>query len=128
MRYLLYKIQIFTEGKNENIGELGACRGGVGEFLRDEKDEAIRNGERVSGETNDRQHEKLVLGALHLIGNCRDDKRDEEGEKAIDAAGGVELVNANVFGQEIGVPCRITRAEKLVDRGGKDDPPNEGEE
>ncbi len=95
---------LFLKGQGKDIGKLCARGGGVREFLRDKKDKAVNSGERIRDKTNDRQHQKLVLSACHLIADGGNDERDEKREKAIDTARRVEIVDAHVFGQEVCMP------------------------
>ena len=107
---------LFLKGQGEDIGKLRFGNGRVRVFLRQKKDETVYDGEGKRDKTNDRQHEKLVLGARHLVTDRGNDEGDEEGDEAVDAACGVKIVYTDVLGEEIRVPCGISGGEKRVDR------------
>lgn len=103
------------EGQRENIGKLCFCRDGVWIFLGNEPNEAIDHSECKRDIADKRQHEKLVGGIAQAITDKGHEKRDGEGDGAIDTAGCIEIVDAHVIGQEVRVPRGKTRGKKLVD-------------
>ena len=106
---------LFLEGKSENVGKLCFGNGCVGVFLRQKKDETVYDGECKCDKTNDRQHEKLVLGACHLIADRGNDEGDKEGDEAVDTARSIKIVYANMLGKEVCMPCGITGGKERVD-------------
>lgn len=106
---------LFLKGKGENVGELSFGNGCVRIFLRQKKDKTVYDRERKCDKTNDRQHEKLVLGACHLIADRGNDEGDKEGDEAVDTARSIKIVYANMLGKEVCVPCGITGGKERVD-------------
>lgn len=116
------------EGEREDIGKLGARGLCIGKFLRDEPNEAVKDGERKRDISDGDQHRLLLRCILERITDGGNDEREDICKGAIDAACGIEIVHAHVFGQKIGIPCGKARGEKLVDGTARDDEHDEPNE
>ena len=101
-------------GEGEDIGEFRSRLGRVGEFLRNEPDRAVDDGEGERDESDGDEHGKLLRCAGERVADRGNGERDRKGDGAVYAACGVEIVHAHVIGQEVCVPCRKAGGEKLV--------------
>ena len=103
------------EGKREDIGKFRARFRGVRKFLWNQPDCAIHDGKRECDESDGDEHGSFLRGIFQAIADCGNGKRNGKGDGAVDAACGIEIIHADVIGQEICIPCRKAGSEKLVD-------------
>ena len=103
------------ERKCEDIGKLCFRHGRVGKFFRDQPDQAVDDGKREGDESDGDEHRLFLRGILQAVADCGNRERDSKRDGAVDATCGIEIVYADVIGQEVCVPGRKARSEKLVD-------------
>ena len=116
------------KGKREDIRKLRDRCLRVREFLGDEPDDAVNDGEGERDITNDRQHRELVGRARERVTDGGNDECEDIRKCAVDATCGIEIVYAHVVGQEVRVPCGKAGSEELVDGVCRDDEHDEPDE
>ena len=116
---------LISERKGEDIGKFRFCRRCIGEFLRNQPDHTVHDGKREGDESDGDEHGAFLRGSLERVSDGGNGKRDGKRDGAVDAACGVKIIHTDVIGQEIRVPCREARGEKLVDGVCDDDQDNE---
>ena len=87
----------------------------VGIFFGNDPDQTVDHGECECGKADDGQGKELMLGACYVIADDGNDERYGKGDGAVDAACGIEIIDAYVIGKEVGIPCGKTGSEELID-------------
>ena len=108
------KTSVF-EGKRKDIGKFRARFRGVRKFLWNQPDRAIYDGKRKGDEADGDEHGSFLRCIFQAIADCGNGKRNREGDGTVDAAGGIEIIHADVIGQKICIPCGKAGSEKLID-------------
>ena len=116
------------EGEREDIGKFRARFRGVRKFLWNQPNRAIHDGKRESDESDGDEHGSFLRSIFQAVSDCGNGKCDGEGDGAVDAACGIEIIHADVVGQEIRIPCGKAGGEKLIDGVCHDDQNDKSEQ